>query len=428
MTKLLNKPLKTFAGYALIILVISIPVYVFLIDYIWVSELDENNWLTLQHTKQKLQSKSLTNSEIEQINHVWGELQPGVSMIKVDDNHIIKDSVYEVIRPNKYEQAMEKDRFRGLISYVTINGEPYQLTIETNIEESDETFIAVATVTLFFFILLILGFIILNRRIAKKTWKPFYQILDSLKSFELSKDHKIDLPNSEIQEFQALNESIQHLVGKNVTAYQLQKSFTENASHELQTPIALLKAKVDLLIQEKEVTPEISEIIGGINAPLTRLSRINKNLLLLAKVENHQYTDQKELKINEVINSSLILFEDYISDKKLKISINIQNKITINANAFLLETLIHNVLSNAIRHTDVGGEIKIQIENMTLLISNTGLNQLDDKHLFRRFANTSKDKVSSGLGLAIVMEICNKCNWKIDYQFKNGFHAFSVEF
>jgi len=428
MSRLLNRPLKAFALYALIILVISIPVYVLVIDYIWTSELDENNWLTLQHTKQRLQSKQFTQAEIENINHIWGELQPGVSIIKVDRKISFKDSIYEAIRPNEFDEDDGEDRFRGLKTFVELNGEPYILTIETNVEESDETFAAVAGITLLFFIILFIGFILLNRRIATKTWQPFYATLRSLQSFELSKDSSVHLPSSDIQEFQELNQSLLHLIKSNVNDYQQQKSFTENASHELQTPIALLKSKMDLLIQQKDISPEISELLNSIEAPLSRLSRINKNLLLLVKVENYQYSDQEQLDVKEHLDSTISLFEDYLNEKQLQLSNQVKEAIVVNANSFLVETLIQNLLSNSIRHTSKGGQIAISSNGKSLIVMNTGKESLDQSRLFERFSNTTKGKVSSGLGLAIIREIANKYGWQVGYSFENGFHIFTVEF
>ncbi len=428
MTKLLHKPLKAFAVYALIILAVSIPVYVLVVDYIWINELDENNWLTLQHIKQRLQSKAFSNDEIENLNRIWGELHPGVSILKIETKSIQQDSIYEIVRANVYDLDDEEDRFRGLASYVEINGTPYLLAIETNIEESDETFLAIAVVTFLFFVVLITGFILLNRRIATKTWKPFYQTLEALHSFELSKDNTIDLPVTDISEFKELHQSLEQLVNNNVATYQLQKAFTENASHELQTPIALLKSKLDLLLQEKDVTPERSEILNAIEAPLSRLSRINKNLLVLAKVENQQYSEKEQLDVIAFIGETQSLFEDYITDKALILQSKTPPTFIVSANAFLLETLLHNLFSNAIRHTPIRGSINLSLENKTLSFSNSGNTALDAQHLFERFFSASKDKVSSGLGLAIIKEITTKYNWQITYRFENEFHIFSITF
>ena len=428
MTKLLNRPLKAFALYALIILLISIPVYVLVVDYIWTSELDEHNWLTLQHTKQRLKSKQFSAAEIENINHIWGELQPGVSIVKTESKVSLQDSVYETIRPNEFDKDDGEDRFRGLKSYIEINGDTYILTIETNVEESDETFAAIAVVTLLFFVILIVGFILLNRRIAAKSWNSFYQTLSSLKSFELSKDTTIHLPDSDILEFREMNQSLQQLITKSVSAFQQQKSFTENASHELQTPIALLKSKLDLLIQEKNISPEISEILNSIDAPLSRLSRINKNLLLLAKVENHQYGAKERIDLKDYIESTITLFEDYLDEKQLQLSNGVSESILVNANSFLIETLIHNLFSNAIRHTPKGGQITLSYRQGLFKVINSGKERLDKSKLFERFSSTTKDKVSSGLGLAIIHEIAKKYGWLVTYDFESGFHIFSVRF
>lgn len=428
MTKLLNRPLKAFALYSLIILLISVPVYVLVVDYIWVSELDENNWLTLQHTKKKLQSKSFTADEIEKINQIWGELQPGVSLTKANGSENLQDSIYEVVRHNAYDKDDEEDRFRGLKSYLEINGQTYQITIETNVEESDETLLAVAIVTFFFFVVLIIGFILLNRRIALKSWKPFYQTLQTLKSFDLSKDKQIRLEESPIFEFQELNDSLNRLVERNISSYQQQKSFTENASHELQTPIALLKSKLDLLLQEKGVTPKMSEMLNSIEAPLTRLSRINKNLLLLAKVENHQYEELEDVNIRSCIENSLELFEDYVADKQLELKTSLDENMVINASPFLLETLINNLLSNAIRHTKESGQISITLLNDQLVFTNSGVETLASEKLFKRFSIVAKEVVGSGLGLAIVKEITSRYHWNISYSFHDHKHTFSLTF
>lgn len=428
MTKLLNRPLKAFTFYSLVILLISIPVYVFVVDRIWVDELDENNWLTLQHTKKRLASKQYTKADVEKINQIWGALQPGVSILKSKHQQVFKDSVYEVIRPNEYDLDNGVDRFRGLKSYIKINNQSYEITIETNVEEADETLLAVAIVTFCFFGLLLVGFVLLNRKIALSSWRPFYKTLQSLKLFDITKESSLKLSDTDILEFQELNNSLEQLVQNNSLAYQQQKLFIENASHELQTPIALLKSKLDLLIQEKEVTPSMAEMLSAIEIPLARLSRINKNLLILAKVENHQYSELETLDVQEFINTSLLLLDDYIGDKNINITKNLKKGITVHANSFLLETLINNLLSNAIRHTLTNGEIRLKIENKTFCISNSGTIALNEKQLFERFSSLSKEKVSSGLGLAIIKEITNKYEWDVVYSFYDGFHEFSVRF
>ncbi|WP_258100954.1 sensor histidine kinase [Marinoscillum pacificum] len=427
MKRLLNKPLRSFAIYSLIILLVSIPMYVLVIDYIWLTELDENNWLTLEHTIEKLESNTYSSEEIELMNRLWSELQPGLSIVPIESKAPFPDSVYQVIRPNAYDIDDEEDRFRGLKRHVLINDTPYALTIETNVEETDETFVAVALITLFFFVVLIIGFVMLNRKIAIQAWRPFYETLTRLKSFELSKDQSLVLPASNIFEFHELNQSLERLIQNNVETYKIQKSFTENASHELQTPIALLKAKLDLLLQQQELTPAVSELIASIEAPLSRLSRINKNLLVLAKVGSHQYDHVEVVNVKEILQDSLVLFDDYVSNKKLKLSVKTQST-RVSANIYLLETLLHNLISNAIRYTELGGQIHIDVIEGVLQISNSGVSALNEDQMFDRFSSLTNQKVSSGLGLAIIKEIVTKYDWNVDYSFDAGMHHFSVKF
>src|SRR5690606_20238110 len=137
-----------------------------------------------------------------------------------------------------------------------INGKWYHLRIETNVEETDETMLAITIVTLLFFVLLVIGFIMLNRQIAKKIWQPFRNTLEKLKSFDLTTRQAVSFDQTDIEEFEELNQSLQKLINKNILVYTQQKIFIENASHELQTPLAVLKSKMNLLLQHKNITNE----------------------------------------------------------------------------------------------------------------------------------------------------------------------------
>lgn len=428
MTKLLNRPLKVFVIYALIILAISIPVYAWVVDYIWVNELDENNWLTLQHTKEKLRNQHFEKEELEIVNRLWGQVQPGISISPAGQKQVFQDSIYQVIRPNEYDTDNGEDRFRGLKSYAEIGGKPYFITIETNVEESDETFMAITLVTAGFLVILVLGFIVLNRRISKSSWQPFYQTLLNLRAFDLSRSKGLELEDTNIREFKELNDSLQKLVERNLAVYQQQKAFTENASHELQTPIALLKSKLDLLLQEKKIGPEISEIISGIEAPLSRLSRINKNLLLLAKVENQQFAEQEDIDVKAAMAFCISLFEDYANNKQIRIYNEIHESYILQANPFLLETLLNNLFSNAIRHNVENGSIILKLENGILSLHNSGTTALNEDSLFKRFASSTENKISSGLGLAIVKEVARQYGWQVSYSFESNHHIFSINF
>lgn len=427
MSKLLSKPFKAFTIYALIILACSIPVYYFVVNFIWQSELDEHNLIIKQRIENKLGSVQIDEKELHNTLQLWNTLQPGTKLTPTDLPSKEKDSVYTFTRKNEYIKD-EIDRFRGLSTFIKLNGKLYHLSIETNVEEADETIVAIAVVTILFFLLLVGGFILLNKKIAKQIWQPFQNTLNKLKSFDLTEHKNIQFEKTNIEEFDELNQSLQKLIDDNIAAYHLQKTFIENASHELQTPLAVLKSKTDLLLQNKDLTNEQSELLNALELPLSRISRVNKNLLLLAKIENSQFAETENTDVTEVLSQSVELLADYITDKNLQFTNVAQQPLSVTCNKLLLEILLNNLLTNAIRHTPKGGQIIMQLTTTTLQIQNTGTAALDKQKLFERFAVSSSETASSGLGLAIVKEICNRYQWQISYSFENNFHSFSITF
>ena len=427
MTKLLNKPLKAFILYALCTLLVSIPVYYKVLDLIWLNEIDEYNELMIQRVKDHFRDNHLTSSKIEFTLENWHVIEPGVMIVPFDEEKA-KERVYEVTKANPYEKEEETDRFRGMRSTFHIEGKMYLISVETNIEESDEILIPIALVTFVFFLIMITGFILLNRRISYHVWNPFYLTLDRLKDFSLSDKQEFKKVQTKTKEFEELNHVLDHLIQDSIHIYQQQKSFLENASHELQTPIAVLKSKLNLLMQESNVTKSIHEQLSKIEAPLSKLSRINKNLLLLAKVENFQFEETENISLGNVIQDSMELFEDYSASKSLKINFIEKDYLSINAHPFLMETLIYNLLSNSIKFSPEKDNIEILTEKNRLVISNKGLHPLDSSKVFQRFSRADTEKVGSGLGLAIVKEISVKYQWTVTYTFQEGKHYFTVQF
>ena len=428
MSKLLHKPFKSFTIYALIILVCSIPVYYLVVDFIWLDELDEHNHIVKERIEYSFNNAQIEENELNSLLKNWGKLQPSTTLTPSDLSVPKPDSTYTITKQNTYVEHNEIDRFRVLSSYISINGKLYHLQIETNIEEADETMLAIAIVTLLFFALLVIGFIFLNRRIAKQIWQPFRNTLKKLKSFDLTTQRAVSFDKTNIEEFEELNQSLQKLIDKNISVYSQQKTFIENASHELQTPLAVLKSKLDLLLQNKNITSEQAELLTAIDLPLSRITRINKNLLLLAKIENKQFAEVENIELTEVINETLELLSDYTTLKQISVDENFSEKLFLSCNKTLLEILVNNLLINAIVHNTEQGKIQISFSNKTLTISNTGKTALSNEKLFERFTISSSETANSGLGLAIVKEICNRYNWHIHYTFENNLHSFSVQF
>lgn len=428
MNKLLNKSLKSFTIYALLVLAASVPAYLYLVDSIWLRELDEHNEIVADRTENELNKLDLTLTELNQSIVLWNKIQPGTNLQKTTLDKNRKDSTYTVLRKNPYVTHEDIDRFRGLSRLIKINEGNYLLTVETNVEETEETVVAIAILTSLFFLILVVGFLILNRRLSVKLWQPFKNTLAKLKAFNLNSQSNISFERSSIIEFEELNVALKKLIEHTVSVYKSQKEFTENASHELQTPLAIIKNKLDILLQKEALTNRQYQLIEDINNALTRVSRINKNLLLLAKIENHQFDGSETINLSELTEECIEQLQEHFSNKQLSLKKSLEKDCFVSGNRVLIEILINNLLLNSIRHNLQKGTVEINLSKSGYIISNSGNKALEKEQLFRRFKKTSDESSGSGLGLAIVEQICKRHQWKITYEFHQETHIFKISF
>src|SRR5690606_20422689 len=273
MKKLISKTTNSYLVFVLIVLLVNVPVYYFVVDTIWIGELDENNEIIADKTEAKLNKLQLSETELKKSITLWNKIQPNTNLLKAGENDIHPDSIYTVLRENPYVAGGEIDRLRGLKKIIYINQEPYYLTVETNVEETEKTVVAIAIITLVFFLVLVIGFLFLNRHLSVKLWEPFRNTLNKLKRFNLNDQTTIAFKKSDTLEFEELNIVLGKLLEHNISVYKTQKEFTENASHELQTPLAIIKNKLDLLLQKETITDRQYQIIEEINKALTRMTR-----------------------------------------------------------------------------------------------------------------------------------------------------------
>lgn len=426
MNKLLNRTLLIFSIYALLVLAASIPAYHYLVDGIWLKELDEHNQIIALRTEHELNAMRLDDEKLGESILLWNSIQPGTSLKPIGPDSPIKDSIFIELRQNPYLDRFEIDRFRGLRKLIKINGKHFLLTVETNVEETEETVAAIAIVTLIFFLILVFGFLLLNRRLSKKLWKPFRIALKNLQEFNLNHQKPILFPKTNIYEFQELNHALEKLISHNITVYKGQKEFTENVSHELQTPLSIIKGKLNLLLQDEPITQRQYRLIEEIDSAISRIAKINRNLLLLAKIENHQFDESTPVDLSETMVR--IMSEMSMNGgtaEQLDLS-EIPYGIEVSGNQTLTEILLGNLLSNAIRYNLKAGKMWVSLDHQKLLIRNSGNTALAPDKIFNRFSTTNQH--GSGLGLAIVKEICLKNSWNVSYYFSAGEHCFEVSF
>jgi signal transduction histidine kinase len=424
---LLTKTTKPFLIYVLIVLMISIPVYYFVVDTIWKSELDEHNQIIVEKTAYEFNQLQLSEEALDKSLELWNHIQPETNIERISPNHVKRDTIYTYERHLPFISEQKKERYRCLEKVIYIHNKPYLFTIQTNIEESHETIAVIAMITIFFFVMIVVGLLYLNRKLSSSIWKPFRSTLNQLKTFNLNSQNTIEFPASDTTEFEELNQSLYKLIERNISTYKTQKEFTENASHELQTPLAIIKNKLDLLLQDQNLTEKQYSIAEDMNRALTRSSRINKNLLLLAKIENNQFDSSEIISFDHLLHQSIDILGEHFEQKNISVTEHISNGVQVSGNNILAEILINNLIINAIRHTSPGGSISIQLTNSGFEISNSGMEKLDTNLLFKRFSKLSTDNSGSGLGLSIIQEICRFHHWTISYRFENQNHVFTVK-
>jgi len=420
--KLLNKTLCYYLGYGLLVALFIVPVFYMLMNKYFLHEIDE--YLYLQ--RNKVVENSLKTLKINEIP-IWNKFNDEETILpntkQSTDDIFITEKIYD-----EHEKGFIP--YRILYSPVKIEGENYVLTIRLNIYETRKILQSSALLQLLLFICLMAGMTIITWLIHGKLWKPFYKSISLTEQFNIQRNEVPNFSPTSTQEFEQLNRALATLIDNNLKAYKIQKEFTENASHEMQTPLATFRSKLDLLLQQPDLTEEQLQIIQTLNEVTSRLVRINKNLLLLAKMDNLQFPDIQTLNVSDLLDNSLsFLFEQTIA-ANLTLETQVSDRtLTLQVNKMLLESLINNLLTNAIKHNVPGGKILVKLEANRLEILNTGSQQpLDSAVLFRRFGRINTTTQGSGLGLAIVRQICALYGWHIDYSFDDGLHRFVVVF
>lgn len=316
---------------------------------------------------------------------------------------------------------------RGIISSVMVNGKCYRILVVESKVETEDLIQIIFGITAGVILLLLIVLLITNRLILTRLWQPFYTIMKELRLFNVTDTTDPQKVNTNIDEFEELTLAVVSMASRVKNDYKDLKTFTENASHELLTPIAVINSKLDTLIQTENFSERQSKLLNDLYMAVNKLNRLNQSLLLLVKIEN-RLNDEKELiNLRALLEELLTQFEEIFQDKQLKLVCTI-NDASIYANRYLAEILLNNLLSNAIRHNYRGGEINIVLTAESLSIGNTGEGDaLHEEKIFNRFHKSSGSE-GSGLGLTISRQICENFGFLLNYRFQKPYHTFVVQF
>lgn len=279
-------------------------------------------------------------------------------------------------------------------------------------------------VALYAGILLIL--LLLNVWIFRRNMKPLYVLLSWFNNYKIGSGYKPLSNKTKITEFKELYHAVTMSAQRNEKLYEQQKMFIGNASHEMQTPLAICLNRLEMLMEDENLTEKQMEEIAKTHQTLENITRMNKSLLLLCKIENGQYADVKEVSVNSLVSQYVDTFNDVYSYKNITVKVTEMSSLSMQINESLAIILVSNLLKNAYLHNCENGKIDVVISEKDFTVSNTGESALDSSKIFTRFYQGSKKEGSTGLGLALIHTICRANNISISYEFRDKMHVFKV--
>ena len=327
--------------------------------------------------------------------------------------------------PDKREQ----EPARVLTSiFSDAEGQFYELMVMTPTFEKNDLFEAVLAWIVVLYVALLFIVLVVTMIIFRRSLQPLYDLLHWLDAYRPG-GRPQSVPNkSDVEEFRRLNVALQQAVDRSEELFERQSQFIGNASHELQTPLAIIGNRVEWLLDSPSITEEEAGELFKIQKTLSRAVRLNKTLLLLTKIDNGQFPESVEVDIVTALEEGVESYGDVYAAREVNFTHNLPAELKVTMNESLATTLISNLVKNAYVHTPQGGDAHIEIVGRTLRVSNTGSEPLDKEHIFERFYQAARKEGSTGLGLALVAAVCRYYNLRLEYFFADGKHHFEVEF
>jgi len=318
--------------------------------------------------------------------------------------------------------------YRKMQFSVLKNGQYYQVSILQSQSQSDLLIVKIVIMNVGFAVLFFLIVFFVNRKSIKNALKVFYSTIQKLEDFEVSKAEELSLDTAEVDEVKKLNAVFEKMSNQIRQDFEVQKEYTENVAHELQTPLAIISSKADELMQADNLSKQQMEQLALLMETTNRLSKINQALIFLTKIDNRFYREGATFSLNDLIKEKLILFEEVIKEKNIQLEVDLSDITHIYMDKYLAETMVINLLKNAIVHNEQGGLLHIKLANQSLIIYNSGKPLTFPKSdIFKRFIRSDHNKKSLGIGLSIVKRICELYNFTVNYQFKEK-HIFTIYF
>ena len=321
----------------------------------------------------------------------------------------------------------EKENFRQISFTLPVNNQWLLFKVSKSLEGTEHLNRSIIIISLLTIITILLVSLLINRWQLRRLWKPFYHTLSGVEKFRLGEKAVPHFEKSSITEFNFLNTTISQFIRDADREYFQLKEFTENASHELQTPLAIARSSLDVMMQDEKLSESQSNSLQAAHSAIQKMSRLNQSLLLLNKIENKQFSNINTFDLKKLVQEKMTDWQELWQGRSLNISSSLVSA-TVSMNEQLAEMMISNLFSNAARHTPEAGHIQIRLAADIFEISNTAADgSLKEEKLFKRFSKSGQTTDHHGLGLSIIKQIADVSGMKAAYRYDETIHFFSVD-
>jgi signal transduction histidine kinase len=341
----------------------------------------------------------------------------------------VPEGLHDAVRYDEEEQTMVP--YRELSFPVQRAGTRYWVTLRKSQLETEDLLLVVLSVMLAVLGGLFGSLLVLNRWLARWLWAPFQRTLAELRAYDLHRRGPLALPATPIDEFTELNQALTQMSARLAADYQRLKDFTENAAHEIQTPLAIMQAQLEQLVQDDTLRPASAAIVGELYGATRRLARLHQTLTLRSSIENQQFALAVPVRLDQVVAEKAAQLEELAAARGLTLRVVVTGIPVVTMHPGLADSLVANLLQNALKHSLGGGVIEVTLIAEALVVANAGpVIEGDPARFFERFRKHHAASASTGLGLSIVQQICQYYGFGLSYTFgpAGAIHTLRVDF
>lgn len=405
-----------------------ITMWALLFYFVMVNEINDEADDLLQIISEEVMARELSGLDIPFSKIVEGDRY---SVSRISEEQFLSRHGMEYYDGTYYiEETDETEPARFLrTQFRNGSGDCFEVTVHTPTFEKDELLKTILIWLLALYLFLVLTVLVIAIAVMQKSMTPLYSILDWLRSYTPGTTTEAIRTGTDVSEFKELEKTISEVVTRSDNAFERQKQFIGNAAHELQTPLSKLAGRIDWLLDGESLSEDQARELYHMSRDVDNLSRLNRTLLLLSRIDNGQFPETEEIHPDVLIRKYCSTCNEVFSDKEISMKYDVKDSgISFRMNASLAEILLSNLIRNAYIHSDHSSRIIISLENSRFTIKNSGTAALHKERIFERFYQGAKIDGSTGLGLALCKTIVERYSMRLEYAFEDGMHSFCLTF